>query len=120
MRRKALPDSVRESVRVEWETTPVTFRELEIRLGSGANTMRQHAIRNGWQRRPDVIAEAKRIHAQRARAVVLAQLAAGTYVPPSKQPGAKPVHKREWPKPLNEQRSQRYSSVFDYAQRCAA
>lgn len=120
MRRKTLPDSVRESVRIEWETTPVTFSELEIRLGSGTGTMRQHAIRNGWKRRPDVVVEAKKIHAQRVRATLLAQVAAGTYVQPSKRPGAKPTHKREWPKPLNEQRARRYSSVFDYAAWCAA
>lgn len=120
MRRKTLPDFVRESVRLEWETTPVTFSELEIRLGSGTGTMRQHAMRNGWERRPDVIVEAKKIHAQRVRAAILAQVAAGTYVQPSKRPGAKPAHKREWPKPLKEQRTQRYNSVFDYAARCAA
>lgn len=118
MRRKTLPYSVRESVRAEWETTPVTFRELEIRLGSGAGTMRKHALRNGWKRRPDVIVEAKKIHAQRVRASILAQIAAGTYVQPSKKPRAKPVHKREWPKPIKEQRVQRYSSVFDYAASC--
>lgn len=111
MRRKTLPDSVRESVRVEWETTPVTFNELEIRLGSGTGTMRHHAIRNGWKRRPDVVVEAKKIHAQRVRATILAQVAAGTYVQPSKRPGAKPI---------NEQRARRYSSVFDYAAWCAA
>ena len=120
MRRKTLPDSVRESVRIEWETTPVTFSELEIRLGSGTGTMRQHAFRNGWERRPDVVVEAKKIHAQRVRATILAQVAAGTYVQPSKRPGAKPTHKREWPKPINEPRARRYSSVFDYAAGCAA
>lgn len=97
MRRKTLPDSVRESVRIEWETTPVTFSELEIRLGSGTGTMRQHAIRNGWERRPDVVVEAKKIHAQRVRATLLAKV--------------RYVNQRPKPTPIEMQSA--VSSVFD-------
>ena len=116
MKRASISHAARESVRREWETSPVSFWDLEERIGSGKNTLRQHALRNGWKRSPDVIAQAKAIKAERVRAYWLQQVADGVYVPPSKRPGASPIRPRKWPVPLSEQPSPRYVSVFAYAE----